>query len=189
LSFIGTRLPSPFCHSPGVSFIPFSFFFSPLPSPLFLYFSFALASLFPPSFLFLPPFSSTSPSPFLLYFLVLSSSFPPYSSFTLPHSLIPHLFSLSLTLYPSSLPHSPFLLPLAPPYIPLVSPSSSAGPIRAALSNGVIPADERVHIFSDMFGVHWHNDLISLAFVSIVVESHWKCLWRHPCFCFSHHPS
>jgi hypothetical protein len=126
--------------------------------PLFLYVSFALSSLFP----------------------LLSSSFPPYSSFTLP---IPHPFSLLFIPSPFFLPHFFFLLPLALPYVPLVS-----DPRRVVLSDGVISADERVHRFSDMLGVHWHRDLISPAFVSIVVESHRKYLWRHPYFCFSHRP-
>lgn len=170
------RLPPhqfpPFCHSLRVIFISFSFFFSPLPSPL----------------------SSTSPSPFLLYFLpTLPSSFlilsplvflPPFPSilsFTrFPPSFFPVSSFYFLCHSPTSLPFRRFINRPA---------EALSDRIQAVSSDGVTAANERAHKFPDIPGVHWHNDSISPAFILIVVGSHWKYLWRLPSFCFSHHPS
>ena len=153
--FIGTRLspPSvpPFCHPFGVIFTSFSFFFSPLPSPLF----------------------STSPLPFLPYlppFPPFPS--PPYSSFSPSHLFPPStpvspLFSSPFLLFSAS-----FGTPLHPScFARFISGPAEAlsDRIRAALSNGVIAADQRAHMLPSTLGVHWYSDLIFPAFFSIVV--------------------
>jgi hypothetical protein len=153
---------------------------------LSLFFS---SSLPPFPLLLLRPFFSISsfiPLPSPLLFLRPSPFLPPFltrfpSSLFLPPSFSPISFFCFLWHY-STLRPSRFARFISGPVEAL------SDPIRAALSNGVIAAYERVHRFSDTLGVHWHNDLILLGFVSIVVESHWKYSWRRPYFCFSHHP-
>lgn len=101
----------PRCHSLGATSVSFSFFFSLHPSPLFRYFSFALFSFFPSSFLFLPPFSSFPPSPYSSFSPSPSPSFSPspYSSFLPPPPVFFPLHSSPFPTAPFSISSSCFL--------------------------------------------------------------------------------